>query len=267
MLLGSEGTLGVITRSWLRVVPRPAHKSSATVRFPTFTAGCDAIREVLHAGLLPSNCRLIDGAEAPGDDPRAMLVIGFEGGVDTEGSLRSALALCAGGEVQPGGDEKAWRGAFLQAPYLRDTLVGLGILAETFETAVTWDRLDGLVTDVRAVAQNAVEGLCGHPGRVTCRLTHVYPDGAAAYFTVLAPVQRGEEIAIWDEIKARVSDALWSHGGTITHHHAIGRDHVPWYVEQRPPVYATVLDAAKRALDPASILNPGVLGLGGARRG
>jgi len=267
MLLGSEGTLGVITDSWLRVVARPAHKSSATLRFPDFAAGCAAIRDVLQAGLTPSNCRLIDGQEAPGDDPRPMLVIGFEGGVDTTERVHSALTLCGGGEVQPGGDEEQWRGAFLQAPYLRDTLVGLGILAETFETAVTWERLEGLVTHVRAVTHDAVEQLCGHPGRVTCRLTHVYPDGAAPYFTVLAPVPRGEEIAIWDEIKARVGDALLAQGGTITHHHAVGRDHVPWYARQRPDAHAAVLGAAKQALDPVGILNPGVLGLGGTRRG
>ena len=263
MLLGSEGTLGVITEAWMRVVPRPtAH--SATVRFPDFTRGCEAIRMILQAGVTPSNCRLIDGEEAPGPDPRPLLVLGFEGGMDMSALLTAALDTCerAGGEVQPAGSgERQWRDAFLQAPYLRDTLVSLGVLAETFETAVTWDRLDALVDRVRQEAASAVATLCGHPGRITCRLTHVYPDGAAPYFTVLAPVPQGEEIEVWDAIKARVSDVLTAAGGTITHHHAVGRDHVPWYRQQRPAVFADTLAAAKSVVDPDGILNPGVLGL------
>jgi len=263
-LFGSEGTLGVITSAWLRVVSRPEHKFSATVRFPDFPTGCAAIRHVLQSGLRPDNCRLIDGAEAPGADPRPMLVLGFEGAAENRSLQEAALAICvaSGGQPQPARDaEQAWRGAFLQAPYLRDTLISLGVLAETFETAVTWDRLDALVTSVRQTAEEAVVQVCGQPGRVTCRLTHVYPDGAAPYFTVLAPVPRGEEVAIWDEIKVRVSDALLAQGGTITHHHAVGRDHVPWYRRQRPDVFAAALAASKAAVDPTGILNPGVLGL------
>lgn len=268
LLLGSEGTLGVVTRAWVRVVARPEHKHTATVRFPGFGAGCDAIRAILQAGLLPGNCRLIDGAEAPGDDERALLVLGFEGGVDLSGLLAAALPICLahGGEVQSGGSaEREWRGLFLEAPYLRDTLVSLGIMAETFETAATWDRLPQLVRRVRQSAAEAVERVCGHPGRVTCRLTHVYPDGAAPYFTVLAPVPRGGEIETWDAIKARVSDVLLAEAGTITHHHAVGRDHVPWYSRQQPGAFAGVLAAAKRHVDPAGLLNPGVLGLGATR--
>ena len=263
-MLGSEGTLGVITEAWLRVVPRPPFKHSATVRFPDFARGCEAIREILQVGLVPSNCRLIDGQEAPGDDDRPLLVLGFEGGVDMSGHLIAALGLCTGvgGEVQSeGSGERQWRDSFLQAPYLRDTLVSMGILAETFETAVTWDRLDGLIARVRSDVGDALRTLCGDPGRVTCRLTHVYPDGAAPYFTVLAPVAQGEEIATWDAVKARVSDILISAGATITHHHAVGRDHAPWYEQQRPGVFGDALTAAKGALDPGGILNPGVLGL------
>jgi alkyldihydroxyacetonephosphate synthase len=253
LLLGSEGTLGVITAAWLRVVPRPQFKHSATLRFPDFGTGCDAIRTVLQAGLTPSNCRLIDGVEAPGDDDRPLLILGFEGAVDLSGLLTAAVGLCAGGEVQQGSGEREWRGAFLQAPYLRDTLVSLGIMAETFETAVTWDRLDALI--------EAVRGVCGDLARVTCRLTHVYADGAAPYFTVLAPVPRGGELETWDAIKIRVSDVVMQHGATITHHHAVGRDHVRWYDQQRPPLFAQTLAAAKATVDPAGILNPGVLGL------
>jgi alkyldihydroxyacetonephosphate synthase len=94
---------------------------------------------------------------------------------------------------------------------------------------------------------------------VTCRLTHAYPDGAAPYFTVLGPARRGSEVEQWDAVKAAVSEVLINEGGTITHHHAVGRDHRPWYDRQRPDPFADALRAAKRAVDPAGILNPGVL--------
>lgn len=264
LLLGSEGSLAVITDAWIRVVPRPGFKSSASVRFPSFEAGCEAIRTILQAGIHPSNCRLIDGAEAPGPDGRPLLVLGFEGSHPVETDLTRAIDYCRpfASEMEGHGSESQWRGAFLQAPYLRDLLVSLGVMAETFETAVTWDRLPDLVAQVRQTAAVAVEQICGHPGRITCRLTHVYADGAAPYFTVLAPVARGEEIAVWDGIKARVSEALVEAGATITHHHAVGRDHVPWYCEQRPDVFGQALSAVKATVDPVAILNPGVLGLG-----
>jgi alkyldihydroxyacetonephosphate synthase len=146
----------------------------------------------------------------------------------------------------------------VRAPYLREQLILLGVLVETFETAVTWDRLPGLVAQVTAAVTDALVRVCGG-GRVTCRLTHVYPDGAAPYFTVLAPSRRGSEVAQWDEVKAAAGEALLAAGGTITHHHAVGRDHRPWFDRQRPEAFARALTAAKRELDPAGVLNPGVL--------
>jgi alkyldihydroxyacetonephosphate synthase len=111
---------------------------------------------------------------------------------------------------------------------------------------------------VRETAEAAVEEECG-AGRVTCRLTHAYPDGAAPYFTVLAPARRGSELEQWDAVKAAASEAIAGAGGTITHHHAVGRDHRPWYDRERPEPFAAALRAAKRELDPAAIMNPGVL--------
>ena len=164
----------------------------------------------------------------------------------------------AGGSAEGSADgsaEGAWRDAFLQAPYLRDTLVAGGIFVETFETAVTWDRLGDLVRTVKERAREALGG----DGMVTCRLTHVYPDGAAPYFTLLAPARRGDELAQWGEVKAAISEVILAGGGTITHHHAVGRDHRPWYDGQRPEPFAAALRAAKAAVDPAGILNPGVI--------
>ncbi len=168
-------------------------------------------------------------------------------------------------EAGGGGAVEAWRGAFLLAPYVRDTFVACGVLSETFETAVTWDRFEALHAEVIAAARRSVAELTGAPAegrgapRVSCRFTHVYPDGPAPYFTVLAPAVRGGEVAQWDEVKAAVSEAILAAGGTISHHHAVGRDHRPWYDRQRPAPFAAALRAAKAELDPAAILNPGVL--------
>ncbi|MFM9045783.1 MAG: FAD-linked oxidase C-terminal domain-containing protein, partial [Solirubrobacterales bacterium] len=155
-----------------------------------------------------------------------------------------------------------WKSAFLEAPYLRDRLVCCGVLTETFESAITWDEFgdfhDRVAGATREAALSTLPADDAAP-RVSCRLTHVYPDGAAPYFTVVAPARRGEEVAQWDEIKAAASEAIIGAGGTITHHHAVGRDHRPWYDRQRPEPFASALAAAKSALDPDWILNPGVL--------
>ena len=263
MLIGSEGILGVITEAWVRVQEAPRFKESAAVLFDSFEDGARAVRALAQTRLFPTNCRLLDPDEAglTGAAPagRALLVLGFEGHGPLEMAMAQALELCrqAGGEPreQRGESEGAWRDAFLRAPYLRDTLIAAGVLAETFESAITWDRFEDFVAGVR----EATAGHLGAEARVTCRLTHAYPDGAAPYFTVLAPARRGAELEQWDEVKAAASEAIAAAGGTITHHHAVGRDHRPWYDRQRPDPFAAALGAAKAALDPHGMLNPGVL--------
>ncbi len=270
MLIGSEGTLGVITEAWVRVRPRPRFRASAGVRFATFQDGAAAVRALSQSGLYPANCRLIDPAEArltgAGDGTHALLLLGFESAAFDMGSrLDEALTCCAdhGGtwdEPRGASDDSVgtWRDAFVRVPYLRDTFVAMGVISETFETAVTWDRFAELHQTVTERTTAAVKEVCG-AGSVTCRFTHVYPDGPAPYFTVLAPGRRGEELEQWAHIKAAAADAILDAGGTITHHHAVGRDHRPWYDRQRPEPFATALRAAKAALDPAGALNPGVL--------
>jgi alkyldihydroxyacetonephosphate synthase len=263
MLIGSEGILGVITEAWVRVQEAPRFKESAAVLFDSFAAGAQAARALAQTRLFPTNCRLLDPGEAAltnaAPDGKALLVLGFEGSDDVSTQLAQALAICeeAGGRPRErrGESEGAWRDAFLAAPYLRDTLILAGILAETFETAITWDRFDSFVPEVR---ERAVAAL-GPDARVTVRITHAYPDGAAPYFTVITPARRGAELEQWDEVKAAASDAIEAAGGTITHHHAVGRDHRPWYDRQRPDRFADALRAAKAAVDPQGILNPGVL--------
>ena len=293
MLIGSEGILGAVSEAWMRVRPRPEFRASCGVEFGDFLRAAAAVREIAQSGLYPSNCRLLDAAEAgltgAGSGEANLLILGFEsaghpveawmdlalaiarehGGVPGDVRVSSPAAEGGGsggnGERKGGDAVEAWRGAFLLAPYLRDTFVACGVLSETFETAITWDRLEEFHATVMETARRAAAEASGAPAEgtgaplVSCRFTHVYPDGAAPYFTVLAPALRGGEVAQWDEVKAAVSEALIDGGGTITHHHAVGRDHRPWYDRQRPAPFAAALRAAKAELDPAGMLNPGVL--------
>ena len=272
MLIGSEGTLGLITEAWVRVRRRPVHRASAPVRFAEFDAGVEAARALSQSGLYPANCRLIDAREAEvtgaGDGSHALLVLGFESSEhDVEHWMTVALECCAdhGGTWIPptSADASAeavgsWREAFLRAPYLRDVFIATGVLSETFETAITWDRCPDFHRSVLARTTDAIHEVCGE-GTVTCRFTHVYPDGPAAYYTILAPARRGAELAQWTQIKRAASEAVIEGGGTITHHHAVGREHRPWYDRQRPEPFAAALRAAKTAVDPTGALNPGVL--------
>jgi alkyldihydroxyacetonephosphate synthase len=261
----------VITEAWLRVVALPRFRGHAAVRFAAFEDGARAAQALGQSGLLPATCRLVDATEAlvngVGDGSACLLLLGFESADHpVEADLARGLELCAdsGGVAEPprgegGGDAAGrWRSAFIRLPYVRDAVARLGHIVETLETAVTWDRLAELRQAVTERAGAALAEVCG-AGVVTCRLTHVYPDGCAPYFTVIARSRHGEQRAAWAEVKAAASEAVLAAGGTITHHHAVGRDHRPWYDRQRPPLAAEALAAAKAALDPAWILNPGVL--------
>ncbi|MFD1150561.1 FAD-binding oxidoreductase [Saccharothrix hoggarensis] len=274
LFLGSEGTLGVITEAWMRLRPRPRHRAGASVRFADYPAAVAATGAIAQSGLHPANCRLLDAAEAFLNTgvgvTGGVLVLAFESADHpVDAALARAVELCRdhGGEVADetaGRDGRAsgiadeWRSSFLRMPYQRDALARIGMVVETFETACTWDRFEALHAAVTEAAQDAIRRVCG-AGVITCRFTHVYPDGPAPYFGVYAAGRWGSTVAQWDEIKAAVSEAIAAHGGTITHHHAVGRDHRPWYDRQRPDPFAAALTAVKATLDPAGILNPGVL--------
>ncbi|MEW5852178.1 MAG: FAD-binding oxidoreductase [Myxococcota bacterium] len=277
MVLGSEGTLGIITEAWMRVQLRPRWRASASVLFSDEKSAVDATRAVSQSGLHPSNCRLLDANEARlnavRDDGSCVLLLGFESADHPlEAWMGRALAITAehggacpdgprlrdDGEKVGSGAAESWRAAFLEAPYLQNAMVSLGVIADTFETACTWDRFETVHGAVREAMREAMERVCGG-GLLSCRFSHVYPDGPAPYYTFVAPARVGAELEQWSELKRAAADTLSAHGATITHHHAVGRTHRPWYDRERPEPFALALRAAKAALDPAGILNPGVL--------
>jgi alkyldihydroxyacetonephosphate synthase len=204
-------------------------------------------------------------------DGGAVLLLAFESADQSMGIwIDRALGIAeAHGGTSSGPKEKvdergadasaeAWRQAFVDAPYLQSALVSLGVIADTFETACTWDRFESLHARVHADVAAAMRTACGG-GVLTCRFTHVYPDGPAPYFTFLAPGRPGEELAQWEVIKNAAGDALAASGATITHHHAVGRLHRPWYEKEVPALFVEALRGAKQRLDPEGLMNPGVL--------
>ena len=278
LVLGSEGTLGLVTEAWVRVQDRPRFRASASVRFDDFERAVAAVRAIAQAGLYPANCRLLDPAEGAfsgsGDGQRALLVLGFESADHALGPwLERALELARdfGGSAEPapadGGHRQgaagAWRDAFVRMPYWRDPLVGSGLILDTFETAVTWDRFAAFYDAVRQGVADIAQRATGHEAFVSCRFTHVYPDGPAPYFTFAVPGGAAGDVAsalaAWRDIKRGINELVIEHGGTSTHHHAVGRDHRPAYEREVPALVRQMLRAAKRVADPAGIMNPGVL--------
>jgi alkyldihydroxyacetonephosphate synthase len=281
LFLGSEGSLGIISEAWMRIQDRPRFKGSAGVHFRRYDDAVEATRAIAQSGLEPTNCRLLDAGEASTSagvgTGEHLLVLGFESADhpvgpwieravelahDHAGTTPDGISL-SGPDTDAGaagrdGAVGAWRNAFIRAPYGRDALVRMSVIAETFETACTWDRFGDLHEGVTNAVDAALREICGG-GWITCRFTHVYPDGPAPYFSVFAPGRPGDELTMWDEIKHAASEALATHGGTITHHHAVGRDHDHWYRRQRPDRFGAVLTSAKGELDPAGVLNPGVI--------
>lgn len=276
MLIGSEGALGVITEAWMRVRPRPTFRASTTVGFEQFDKAVEAVRTVSQSGLFPSNLRLLDANEAWlngfGDGKQTLVVLAFESADHpVDAWMERALEItadCGGSsdreaaadpESHKAGAAGAWRNAFIKMPHYRTPLVSAGIIHDTFETAVPWNRFGALHEGIVTAMSRAIEEVTGRPGYVSTRFTHVYPDGPAPYYTFLGLGRHGALMEQWRELKTRASDALIAHGGTITHHHAVGRDHMPWYERQIPDGFTQALAAAKRTLDPSGVMNPGVL--------
>jgi alkyldihydroxyacetonephosphate synthase len=276
LMLGSEGILGVITEAWMRLQDTPKFRASASVKFADFLKAAEAVRALSQSGLSPSNCRLIDAEEAlgtmAGDGSAALLVLAFESADHPQDAkLARALELArdhggtfdapkaSGGSEHREGAAGAWRNAFLRAPFYREVLTPMGLIVDTFETAVTWDLFPAFHAEVKARMHDVLKRVTGKAGSVTCRFTHVYPDGPAPYFTFQALGRTNVLLEQWQEIKAVANDVVVAAGGTITHHHAVGRDHRPGYARECPALFADMMRAAKQTVDPKGIMNPGVL--------
>jgi len=279
LVLGSEGTLGVITDAWMRVRKKPTFRATATVGFENFDDGVAACRDVAQARLYPSNCRLLDKREAMlnqlPSDGKHVLLLGFESAYRAQNGLMNDAMLIAErhggvaiegpffrseGERAPGSTmANSWKRSFFDAPYLHTSLVSMGVIVDTFETACTWDRFQETHQDIIRSVRAAMQRATGRKGIVTCRFTHVYPDGPAPYYTFLAQATPGQETDQWAEIRWAAADALSRNGATITHHHGVGRLHRPWYEKEVPLTFRNALIATKQSLDPVGILNPGAL--------
>lgn len=278
MVIGSEGILGIITEAWMRIQARPIFRATAGVTFESWEEGYRATKYIAQAKLWPANLRILDpelaGDSAGLNGSQALLIIGFESSeVSQASNIKTAIELAreCGGHVADDniliedGSEKptnrvgpvnTWRNAFIA---INDGLTaGLGIVRGTFETAVTWDKWPAFDAHVRNEVNKTLREVCGG-GTLNCRFTHVYTDGPAPYYTYAGAYSPGGYEDQQAAIKNAASDAITKAGGTITHHHAVGKLHRPWYDQERPDLFAKSLAAAKKVLDPNGILNPGVL--------
>ena len=285
LLVGSEGALGVIVEATLRVRARPSVRRYEGFSLPRFAAGTDAFRALVQAGAAPDVMRLSDEREtqvslamsggdglttralkgylrARGHGDGCLAIVGWAGTSESELRRRRAAGaqlLRAHGAVVLGTQVgHAWEHGRFNAPYLRDELLAHGVMLETLETATTWDRLLAL-HDAVASAIDAALRARGTPPVVMAHVSHVYRAGASLYFTFVARQQAGEELEQWHAAKAAASDAILAAGCTITHHHAVGRDHAPWLPGEVGELGIELLRAAKATLDPAGIMNPGKL--------
>jgi alkyldihydroxyacetonephosphate synthase len=284
LIVGSEGTLGVITEATLALRPLPRERRYEGWSFRSFQEGAEAFRQLAQARVAPDVARLSDEEEtrlalqlsssgsltdrlgkaylkARGHAGGCIVIAGYEGEPDEvagrarEGArrLRAAGGLSLG--RRPG---EAWLRSRYHGPYLRDALLGRGVMVETLETATTWSRLHELHEAVGVALHAAMEAR-GTPAAVGCHVSHLYPAGASLYFTWMGRAEEGAELDQWRAAKTAAMDAIVAHGGTITHHHAIGRDHVPWMNAEVGELGVDALRAVKERLDPTGIMNPGKL--------
>jgi alkyldihydroxyacetonephosphate synthase len=272
LLVGSEGTFGVITQVRVRVHRAPDAVRYEAWSFPDFATGTAALRAITQNGTGATVLRLSDETEtgvnlatteAIGESQITGGCLGitvFEGSkehVQSRHAETSALLAAQGGTSLGDGPARAWQRGRFGAPYLRDSLLAAGALCETLETATDWSNVPTLKAAVTEALTSALAET-GTPALVMCHISHVYPTGASLYFTVVAG-QRGNPIEQWQAVKKAASDAIVAAGGTITHHHSVGADHRPWMRDEIGDLGVQVLRAVKATLDPAGILNPGKL--------
>ena len=280
MVIGSEGIYGIITEAWMRIQRRPTFRATAGVAFDSWQAGYEAVRRIVQAKLWPANLRILDPEEARRaaglDGTSALVIVAFESAELTQRhNIAQAVEIArdSGGHIAdddiriddgtgaPTGRDGAvgeWRKRFIGIGSGVET--SLGLIVDTFETAVTWDRWPTFDAEIRARVGAALTDTFGPHHSLSCRFTHVYTDGPAPYYTWSGMGAQGSEIAQWQTIKDAAIEAVVDAGGTVTHHHSVGRMHRPGgYDRQRPELFAESMRAVKQRLDPNGILNPGVL--------
>jgi alkyldihydroxyacetonephosphate synthase len=284
LVVGSEGVLGVIPDVTVRVRPAPRVRRYEAWMAEGFEAGAEIVRSLAQGPGLPQIIRVSDEEETEGtlalNGPRglsgrlfegylgvrsrrggALMIVGYEGNEESVARSRAlgVRALRDGGAAYLGqAAGQAWEHGRYQGPYLRDTLMGMGAMVETLETSHTWSRFGELHAAVGEAIRGALQGQ-GTPGLVFCHLSHAYADGASLYFTFISRARRGVELEQWAAVKRAACEAIVTHGGTITHHHAVGSDHAPYMEAEVGRSGLEVLRAVKEQLDPAGIMNPGKL--------
>jgi alkyldihydroxyacetonephosphate synthase len=284
LLIGSEGTLGVISELSLRVRQAPRERIYEGMFFEDFAAGTQALRTLAGEHALPDVARLSDEQEtrmslalagsggvkgrlgrayigARGYGEGCLAILGFEGAPEEVAFRRGRtleLARGFGGLAVGRSPGRAWLHGRFSGPYLRDDLLTQGVMVETLETATQWSSLRSLHRKVAGAISTALDAQ-GTPGLVMCHVSHVYETGASLYFTFIARQRDGDELAQWRVVKDAASEAIVTGGGTITHHHAIGRDHARWMNSEVGEGGVQALRALKEELDPAGIMNPGKL--------
>jgi alkyldihydroxyacetonephosphate synthase len=284
LVLGSEGIFGAIPEVTVKVRPAPAVRRYEAWIAESFEAGGEIVRTMAQGPGLPDVIRVSDEEETrvslalsgPRGLPARLLdgylglrrkrdgcliVVGVEGDRESVERRRSlaARALRAGGAAFLGpAAGRSWERSRFQGPYLRDTLMEMGAMVDTLETAHSWSRLGELRRAVEAAIRDSLERQ-GTPGLVFCHISHAYADGASLYFTFVSRARHGAEVEQWQEVKRAASEAIVAGGGTITHHHAVGRDHAPYMEAEVGRAGLDVLRAVKEQLDPTGIMNPGKL--------
>jgi len=280
LVCGGEGRLGVITAVSLRVRRRRQQDPGSAYLLPSFAAGLEACRRVLQEGLAPEVLRLADEEETAASLRLAqvgklaalargllfatkrfargcLLLVGYGNIPRAKGELAAALRGC-GALPLGSGPWRLWLRERFFHPYLRDALLSAGFGVDTFETAAPWSALERLHTAVtRALSQVAERR--GEQVLVLCHASHAYRDGACLYFTFLWPMKAGQEVEAWQEYKKASVEALLAAGGTVSHHHGVGRMHAPYLPREVGVPGVAALEALARAVDPQGILNPGVL--------
>ena len=288
LLIGSEGTLGVITQATMRLHGLPKASDYRALLFKRFADGVVAIREMLQSDITPATVRLSDedetrsffslreastgwkgftesigiravGARGYSFERGALMILGFEGSADAVSAGQAGgLAVCrAHGAFDLGhGVARAWLRDRYETPYLRDVLMDHGVLVDTLETATTWENLERLHGKLAAAIADAAAST-GSRALVMTHVSHGYRDGASLYVTFLARMARGKEIEQWETIKRAATDCIMADGGTLTHHHGVGYEHAPWMEQEIGARGMDALRAVKQALDPNDIMNPG----------